>query len=80
MIDGWTHTLPCKDGFYFFRDRDADEQGIALVYGLGAEIMIYPAALDTGHQPYRYVSSAYWTDKETDNPNWEWNGPIEVPR
>lgn len=73
----WTHTLPQRDGFWFFRDRDNTEQGVARVNATArtATILIYPSDLDNGW----YISEAYWLESETYNDNWQWNGPIHVP-
>lgn len=75
-IHTWTHSLPDRDGYYYFKDIDTEEHGIAYVRGLGADIFVPVSALD-GAAPY--LSSAYWAEHEQTNPNWLWKGPIGWP-
>lgn len=75
----WTRQLPIKDGWYWYKDRDVLEHGIAFVRITAnpvADILIAESNLDGGP----FLSSAYWLPTETINCNWEWYGPIEEPK
>lgn len=73
----WTTDLPTVPGFYWFKDIDCQEEGMACVDTVHhhADILIYPTHLDS----MGYVSSAYWNPNETAVKHWFWYGPISIP-